>query len=205
MLQSLLDVFFPDNCVFCHQNPIQNRLGLCQVCALKIPRSLRMFPQDQSLAHWVALGDYAGPLGAVVRTAKYRPDVSKMKELARCFAASFDHLDIDVVVPVASSPKRLYQRGFNPALLLAQGLSRKFKKPCLNVLRRLDSTSQASKNRQQRCGSSIRFDTRRNLDNCVVLLVDDVRTTGDTLRSCAQCLHAAGAHTVLGATLAYAA
>jgi ComF family protein len=109
------------------------------------------------------------------------------------------------VIPVPLHPRRLRQRGFNPAAFLAAEIARSaglsFEARWLVRLR--DTPSQTGLGRQAR---------RRNLAGAFacrrlparasdvpqrVWLVDDVVTTGATLQSAARCLHEAGARQVL--------
>jgi ComF family protein len=110
-----------------------------------------------------------------------------------------------LVVPVPLHPRRLRQRGFSPAGLLARAVARQAGLPCNPVaLRRLrDTPSQTGLDRRAR---------RRNVrgafePRCAVparvWLVDDVATTGATLAECARALRRAGAEQVLGVCAAH--
>jgi ComF family protein len=107
-----------------------------------------------------------------------------------------------LVVPVPLHPRRLRARGFNPAGLLARSLASQLRIPRdLTALRRVrDTPSQTGLDRRAR---------RRNLRGALrarrglrvperVWIVDDVVTTGSTLREAALALRRAGADTVIG-------
>jgi ComF family protein len=108
---------------------------------------------------------------------------------------------IDVIVPVPLHASRLASRKYNQASLLAAPLARRLGvKLVTGVLDRVrDTRAQAELDREARL---VNLDgafavhggpSGTSLTGARVLLVDDVRTTGSTLRACAAALHEAGA------------
>lgn len=97
------------------------------------------------------------------------------------------------LVPIPLHGKRLRERGFDQALIIARGLARCHQLPCLDHLRRMRfgppqsrlHACERNKNMQHA------FVATRALPKHVAL-VDDVMTTGATLRSAAHCLRQAG-------------
>ncbi len=98
---------------------------------------------------------------------------------------------IDFVIPVPLHPNKLKKRGYNQALLLANGYAEILEVPVNDklLLRKVDTNSQTKKNRYQR------YENMNEVFKCYdtellagkgVLLVDDVITTGSTLEACAQ-------------------
>jgi ComF family protein len=113
-----------------------------------------------------------------------------------------------MLVPVPMHPERLRARGYNQAALLARALGRLWRRPvAYRWLRR-----QRLQVRQVGLGKAERAEnvrgafaaTRVGLEGCRVLLVDDVVTTGSTLRNCATTLSDAGALVVGAVALARA-
>ncbi len=132
-----------------------------------------------------------------------------MPWLAEALAAELAPMlpdDYDVLVPVPLHPKRLRERGYNQSELLARALSEQIGIPWKNSLRRIRHTPhQTGMSREQRLQNlNGAFDLKRGGDvvDRRILLVDDVFTTGTTLRQCAKVLHQCGAKEILGATLA---
>jgi predicted amidophosphoribosyltransferase len=112
----------------------------------------------------------------------------------------------DVVVPVPTPVERLVARGYNPAALLAGPVARRAGAPCsaLALVRPTNAIAQATLPRTARLAiPSGTFVVARPQDvvRRRVLLVDDVVTTGATLRSCAEALRRAGAIEVRAVTL----
>ncbi len=104
----------------------------------------------------------------------------------------------DVVVPVPLHKKRLRRRGFNQSLLLAREAAKKFsvKVDCLNLKRVRDTDAQANlklKEREDNIKGAFAVTDGKAFGNKTVLLVDDVFTTGATIRECARTLERAGA------------
>lgn len=115
----------------------------------------------------------------------------------------------DLVVPVPLHRWRLLKRRYNQAALLAWGLSRARGKTCLpDALLRIRATPpQGHKRARDRAANVKRafvphLKYRATIAGKSVLLVDDVFTTGATLRECAQVLLKAGAREVHVLTVA---
>ncbi|MCY9514196.1 ComF family protein [Paenibacillus apiarius] len=113
----------------------------------------------------------------------------------------------DIITYVPTSEARLRVRGFNQAEQLAQSLGRSWKVPVLSLLARVqDSEKQSMQSRGGRATNiahafvmkeqavndlvtSLRklpAERWQTLEEVRLLLVDDVYTTGSTLRSCAR-------------------
>lgn len=98
---------------------------------------------------------------------------------------------IDFVIPVPLHPNKLKKRGYNQALLLANGYAEILKVPVNEkaLIRKVDTNSQTKKSRYQRYENMAEVFTCLypiTLEGKGVLLIDDVITTGSTLEACAQ-------------------
>jgi ComF family protein len=124
--------------------------------------------------------------------------------LVRRLARTLPAREPDCVAPVPLHPRRLRERGFSPAALLARAVAREARRPCRPVLleRTRDTRSQTALSRAER---------RRNVAGAFaarsapprVWLVDDVATTGSTLAEAAGALRRAGAREIVGVCLAW--
>jgi ComF family protein len=149
---------------------------------------------------------YDGALRDIIHAFKYEGRRSLARPLAALMRrAAADRLaDADCVVPVPLHPWRQLRRGFNQAADLAGELGL----PVIHALWRVRWTQQqmglARNDRQQNVRGSMRLSPWRRADigDRVVVLVDDVRTTGATLDACARVLLAAGAREVRPVTVA---
>lgn len=110
------------------------------------------------------------------------------------------------ITSVPSSPSAYRKRGFNQSELLAQALARKVGvtyKPLL--VRKALGQSQTKLIRAERFANVAEQFSIRNktsIDNVIIIIVDDVITTGATLASCAKVLKERGAKAVWGITVA---
>jgi ComF family protein len=107
------------------------------------------------------------------------------------------------VVPVPLHPSRRRHRGFNQADDLARHLGL----PVVDALRRLRATAPQAELPAARRHANVRdaFAARRraaSLRTSVVVLIDDVSTTGATLNACAHALKEAGVREVRALTAA---
>jgi len=183
----------PGHCRCCVQ-PFQTSISnhLCGTC-LKRPPSF-------SIVH--AAGLYQGSLKEAVHKLKYRNQLTLAKPLGQllgnCVAAA-ESFAPDFIIPVPLHPSRLRQRGYNQALEVARPIAQQLAAPLVTTL------LQRSRNTPQQQGLSA-IERRSNLRNAFtlsseaqalrILLVDDVMTTGETVRECCRTLISGGASEV---------
>lgn len=123
------------------------------------------------------------------------------------FLLKCDISGIDAVIPVPLSIKGLRSRGFNQSLLLSKYLSDKIKVPLMpDGIRKIkDTPPQIGLSAKERI-SNLKgaFMTDKKFKGKRLLLVDDVMTTGATVRECSKQLMKAEAKEVVVLTLARA-
>lgn len=187
---------------------------LCDVCGDPLP-SWRVIsveraecPRCRRTAHQItrsrAIGEYDGPLRAIVHALKYDGRRSLGRPLAALLsqhgASVLDGADVAVPVPLHRSRKRA--RGFNQAEEIARHLA----VPAANVLKRVRPTASQTDlpaaERHANVRNAFVLGRRADVAGLVVVLVDDVSTTGATLESCARVLVDAGAREVRALTAA---
>jgi ComF family protein len=146
-----------------------------------------------------------GPLREAVHRLKYgdRP------HLARALAALWGDWtppdDGAVLVPVPLGRRRRRQRGYNQAEELARRLGADTGLGCLSdaMVRELETGTQVGRGGEaRRMALDGAFGWRGGDPPAVVVLVDDVVTTGTTLMECGRVCRAAGATRVYGLALA---
>lgn len=128
---------------------------------------------------------------------KYGRSTALVSPLAEAMACRSP--DIDVVCWVPASPSRRRKRGFDQGELLARAIARRKGVRAKKLLKRTDDLPQTSrdlKGREQ--GPQFSALGSRLPKGAVVLLVDDVATTGTTLENAAYLLRKRGAGRVYG-------
>lgn len=115
--------------------------------------------------------------------------------------------ELELVAAVPLHEKRLEERGYNQSDYLAEGLADALKLPYeRNVLKRLyDTPHQIGLGREERLVNltgAFGVSGKKAVAGKTILLVDDVNTTGATLRECAEMLKLAGAEAVYTAACA---
>jgi ComF family protein len=216
-------------CDTCWASLITFTAPLCLGCGDPLPpwrqaaradgRCPRCRRRSRPLSRQISVGPYEGTLRAVVHALKYDRRRSVAAPLsALMHTAGRTVLEgADAVVPVPLHPRRQWSRGFNQADLLATGLAR----PVHRLLARVRATPPqvdlpaAQRHRNVREAFAFnRAEARRvaahprrrhpnaALDGLVLVLVDDVATTGATLEACARVLLEEGAAEVRALTAA---
>ena len=109
----------------------------------------------------------------------------------------------DVVTWAPTSTARVRRRGLDQAELLARRLARVLDVPCRQLLIKTSTNVQTGASREERLRGSV-FSARKLGVNSHVIVVDDVVTTGTTLRCAADALRKAGARQVTCAAVASA-
>jgi ComF family protein len=204
MFKALLDLIFPPKCEVCRQ---PGRDALCPECCRQI-KFLR--PQ---------LGVYSAAVyDGVVKEALHRFKFQGRQGLAEPLgvllvqylsqAPGLKMSEVEALVPVPLHRKRLRQRGYNQAELLARVIGRYYDKPVVTALERQRNThAQFDLPRQERFTNlkeAFRVGDRAAVQNRKVMLVDDIYTTGSTVGECVRALKTAGARRIEILTLSRA-
>ena len=160
---------------------------------------------SRRIARSRAIGEYDGSLRAIVHALKYdgrrslaRPLAARMRENGHAILEGA-HL----VVPVPLHASRRRERGFNQANDLAAHLGL----PVVHALRRVRATAPQVSLAAARRHANVREAFRatraaRTLAGKIVVIVDDVSTTGATLEACARALGESGMREVRALTAA---
>jgi ComF family protein len=181
---------------------------VCEAClAIVFGASARRLAARGALTTVIAAGAHEGPLRDVIHAFKYQQRRSLARPLGallrRECAPALD--GADCVVPVPLHPWRHLRRGFNQALDLA----RETGVPVLAALRRRRGRTSQTRHHADARHANVRraFAPGRHATGVtgrVVVLVDDVTTTGATLDACAAVLRALGAREVRAIAVAAA-
>ena len=173
--------------------------GVCHTCAavLQRPVASRLEPGLPVIAAFT----YRFPLDHLVHRFKFSADMACGRWLAASLAAVVrDHPPPDILLPAPSSARRLRERGFDTALLLARWVGERTRCPVEQraLVKRRHTPPQTSLAREARERNLTgAFACARSLNGLRVAVVDDVVTTGATHRALAACAREAGAREVV--------
>jgi predicted amidophosphoribosyltransferase len=167
---------------------------------------LQSAPPQSATVVW---GEHDGVLRTAVLSLKHhrRDDLAQPlgSRLAAAVAPASWAPSIDVICGVPSHPLRRFRRPWAAADLLASSVGRRLDKPVVTLLRRHGLHRQAGNSRARRLELPRRsFSASRRARGLTILLIDDVTTTGSTIRRASEALLGAGAETVYCAVLAHA-
>lgn len=209
-----LDLLFPPKCPYCQKILGDPRAPLCPDCRPRLP-----WLEGKAGERRIDFADGCfSPLAYRdgVPQAVQRYKFSRVRALSRPFAALMaqclsgrlpEGADLITWAPLAR--KRLRERGFNQAELLAREVGRLLSIPAGPTLEKTKNTRPQSELEEE---SARRVNARgvyallprTALEGKRVVLVDDVVTSGSTLGECAALLRQAGAEEVFCLTLARA-
>jgi len=188
-LDVIFDYLFPAACVACGARPG----AICEAC-LPSPAATQCFALGSLRV--AALGTYDGPLRrAVLALKRGRRDVGAALASALACRFSAELRQQSSLVPVPTTAERRAERGFDQGALLARELGHRSGLGVLDILRQTAGDAQRGRSRSARLGARGRFrcSAAAIVPGLEIVLVDDVATTGATLRDCRAVLESAGA------------
>jgi len=160
-----------------------------------------------------SLGRYEKTLLATIHKFKYGGKVA-IGEILGNWMAAYDYPDFEIgnqslIIPVPLHRKRLREREFNQSAILAKAISRRFSIPLdLTTLKRRVYTEPqvtlGKGDRETNVRGAFELRAPERLHGQRVILVDDVYTTGSTVKECARILMKNKAADVAVLTLARA-
>jgi len=199
IFNKILAVLFPQKCLGCKK---ENEI-LCPDCLLKISRPDTPYLNGVHIA--------ANYQDLVLKKALWMLKYQGVKQLAKPLAELIKEriwkkLETGdwLVVPVPLSKKKLRHRGYNQAELIAKELSANVRADIL--FKKFHTKSQVEvKNREERLANiigSFEIKNPEKIKGKKIILIDDVLTTGATMREAKKVLKNAGAKKVVGIVVA---
>jgi ComF family protein len=143
--------------------------------------------------------DYSGPLRTAIQALKYKRNLALGNILAKPLIKIVEKSDwqIDLVVPIPLSASRLRSRGYNQAALISYCLALNLNIPhSSTVVTRIRNTATQTKMDVNKRFTNLLdafYANPATLKKRNVLIIDDVITTGATMRNCTNALLKAGA------------
>lgn len=211
ILDLIAHLLYPWKCVFCES--VLKDTDICRECEEKLPYTVG----DSAMQKFPFIDKCVSPLyyKDKVRASVHRYKFGGCSAYSRRYAAlmsdcvenNLDCRSIDVISWIPLSKKRLRQRGYDQARLLAEEIAAKTGLPCRQLLQKVKNNSAQSltrdaKQRRKNVAGVYALDDGADVSGLRILLVDDVVTTGATMSEAARILRKEGAKSVFGVTLA---
>ncbi len=225
----MLDVLYPPVCGLCGKPADSGDRLICAACwdlikGFEAPycsgcRTLlydRLYCRDCRSSPMIvfSLGYFDDRVRTIIHDLKFhglKPLAAGLgKGLVEMIVPFADRVRADFVIPVPLHESRLISRGFNQAEEIAREISRRLDIPLQpDILFNARKTKQQAKLPAAQREANVRGafavdDPRGMLKGKRIILVDDVTTTGATLRENARVLKRAGAGKIIGAVAATA-
>lgn len=205
------DLFFPPICYHCQEPLTANYFILCQACFESLERieaahscpgcATSDFDLSFHACHdcskrprlyekVVAAYENIGPAYSLVHQFKQHSHLAPA--LAALMTLAFLDSDLpqpDLLLPLPTTPLRLFERGHNPATLLAEGLSIFLNVPVVDILEKTGNYPQTHLSTEERKKLSAEQIVIKRITGLIgkrILLVDDFLVTGSTLYASAE-------------------
>lgn len=231
LFETILDVIFPRTfkCVICNGEISKSKPPyICDRCLKTLPYNngkicLKCGSPIYSMADYcVNCKDniryfsaarapflYSDSIVQMVHDFKYNNKKYLFESVAALMADCYskNNFNAELIIPVPASKARVKQRGYNQVELIGEHLSKILNVPqiCNALIKASDTQPQTSLTyfeRQKNLLGSIYVNDKSLVKGKIVLLIDDVLTTGATVNYCSELLKLAGAKEVLVLTLA---
>ncbi|MFJ7831952.1 phosphoribosyltransferase family protein [Peribacillus sp. NPDC097284] len=185
----------------------------CSMCSRELDEKFRVGDRCLDCVRWekdekwkghltqnISLFHYNEHLKDIIAKYKYRGDYALAEAFVPFLKERMKDLRFDIVTVIPLSEERLRERGFNQAQALTDLLGLE----TMEILTRLHTEKQSKKSREERISLPQVFQVIEldAIQNKSIVIVDDIYTTGSTLRHAAKALKLAGAGDIFSITLA---
>lgn len=223
-LKDFFQIFYPETCIRCYTNLLNNELVLCTSCNYELPLlQISNLEKNQVIDIFYgrlpikkATSFLAYQKGNItqnlIHNLKYKNQENIGTFIGKWFGNSLKNTegfsDVDYIIPVPLHTTKLKKRGYNQVTKFGEALCTELNIPFNTTILKRVSTSktQTLKNRLERF---LNTETRFKLtdesffENKHILLIDDVITTGATLEACCNELLKTKNITISIATMAF--
>jgi len=218
------ELIFPSQCQLCG-DLAHFKIPLCNTCLKKVQKignlrceicgkaftgetnricgnCIKEKPKFDQARAWAKFEE---PMVQIIHQFKYQRGFQfanwMVNNLVEVHQTQFSDQKFDLLIPIPLHWKRLLQRGYNQALILAQPLSKKLKIPLdTTILQKTTNTPPqvglSSAQRKENLKKSFQIKKPKLIAGKNILLVDDVITSGATANEASKILKQAGAKKV---------
>ena len=211
--EAVIQFLFPPRCPSCRAY-VEKEGQWCESCLSEILRNKNL-AYDAEVRRYispiVAIGKYDKGLKDLIHELKYQNDFAALPYIYTVLDRLDDEwqqffADFDYVIPVPLHAEKLKRRGFNQVDRIFLPWAKEHKLHYADILIRTKKTkSQYSLNPSERSiNLHAAFALKKDISvvNAKCLLLDDIFTTGSTLKNCAKVLKEHGARSVSGLVFA---
>lgn len=217
LIEAILDFIYPPYCIICRFRLDSGSKLICENCWKNLPRVQNTLNgsnyQDKNsyISCFLSVWEYNDAVQKVIHEMKYfrKKSLARLMgvEMANLVLENEEYSGADLIIPVPLHKTKLRERGFNQSIILSQIISLRTKIPYVTkILKRIRYTKPQSKlsavEREKNVQGAFKVFKSQSLKGKVVILIDDVLTTGSTLRACADTLKDAGVTKILVLTAA---
>lgn len=214
ILNQILNIIFPSRCIFCKNIGIE----ICENCIKKCD------PSENFSISWIfPIYDYRNPL---IKKAIWFLKYKGKKQIAHFFAYDLhskimeelseiymmENFRNPILIPIPIAPQRLRERGYNQSLVICKNLIKLNKEKNFSLEKNIlikpkDTVHQATiKEAHKRLKNIVGSFSVKNPEKIKernIILIDDVTTTGATLKEAKRVLKEAGARKIIAFTIAH--
>ena len=198
----ILDFIYPTVCGFCGK---VNKDALCKKCENKLKKqaniNIEKFKNYEIEEHMYFF-EYEGFVRRQILKYKFSNKAYLYKSFVKFMIKNEKFMKFlksyDIIIPVPISKKRKKKRGYNQSLLIAREIVNSYNKKsqenklklnnrCLYKTKNTIEQSKLDKNQRAINVQGVySLQNKQILENKKILLIDDIYTTGNTVRECSQ-------------------
>ncbi|MEK7187820.1 MAG: ComF family protein [Patescibacteria group bacterium] len=227
---AIIDSLFPARCIRCEKNIPRQEDALCSDCleTITLPNTLfcgtcgARLPAAKKICHrdtpyiLGSIAEYEDPtIKKLIHALKFKRLKPVSVFLGNLLVAYVENLnppfvltEETIIIPLPLSKERLRERGFNQAALIAKTFAENVHLPMLEdvLIRTRHSKPQSQtenvKDREENVHDAFHVVRPEMIAGKKLIVIDDVTTTGATLRSASKVLKQNGAKEILALTIA---
>ena len=223
-IKGFIDFFIPRHCPGCKNTLMLDESSMCKSCLASIKKAdpeilsleyERKFASSGIISGFTSLFVFEKDkaLQSFIHSIKYNKRFLNAKYLGKLISNDLNEQltrwNIDYISPVPLHSLRKAERGFNQSKYIAIGIGKELGiKVKSNLLKRTryteTQTNLTFKEREENISNAFKVKHKRLIEGKTFLLVDDVITTGATIRECGKVLLDEGAALVYGCSAAIA-
>ncbi len=186
LYEAVLDIIYPYEykCIICEAEDV---IGICPCCKSKIAK---VKIQDEILSY----GYYGGILKELIFQFKYKNNFTSGRIMSKLLEEIIreEKIIADVICYVPMCKKSIKRRGYNQCEIISKDLSRELKIPVAHCIKKIKETREqktlSKAEREINMLGAFNITNNSEIENKNVLLIDDVLTTGATVKECIRIL-----------------